>query len=202
VKLKKDYLEGMGDTLDLIPIGGWTGQGRKKEWISPWLLACRDPDTGALQSVCRVLSGFTDEFYKENTALFRDCEERRLSEADEMLETGERCPYWFAPREVWEIRGADITISPVHAAGRGLVHPTRGMSMRFPRFMRKRPDKRIEDATTPAQIAEMFRKQAQVQAAGKKDGKASNQVAGDEEGEEEEVEEKEGEKRGGDRLPY
>ena len=77
------------------------------------------------------------------------------------VETGEVCQYWFDPCEVWEIKAADITISPVHHAGMGLVHPSRGMSLRFPRFIRKRPDKRVEHATTAQQIAAAFRAQAQ-----------------------------------------
>ena len=44
---------------------------------------------------------------------------------------------------MWEIRGADVTVSPVHRAALGLVHPERGLSLRFPRFIRKRPDKRL-----------------------------------------------------------
>ena len=80
------------------------------------------------------------------------------------METGERPPFWFAPREVWEVRGADITISPVHRAAAGIVHKERGLSMRFPRFIRKRPDKRVEDATSPAELAALFRKQSQGQA--------------------------------------
>jgi hypothetical protein len=32
---------------------------------SPFLLACYDPEREEYQSVCRVMSGFTDAFYKE-----------------------------------------------------------------------------------------------------------------------------------------
>ena len=81
----------------------------------------------------------------------------------EGVETGENPPYWFEPCEVWELRGADITVSPVHMAAAGVVHAQRGLSMRFPRFIRKRPDKRLADATTPEQLVEMFRKQTQGQ---------------------------------------
>ena len=62
LKVKKDY-DTTFDTIDLIPIGGWHGQGRKAKWWSPILLACRDPETGALQAVTKCMSGFTDAFY-------------------------------------------------------------------------------------------------------------------------------------------
>ena len=84
----------------------------------------------------------------------------RLECAADGVETGERPPYWFRPCEVWEIRGADVTVSPVHRSSVGLVHPERGLSLRFPRFIRKRPDKRLADATTPEQLAAIFKKQA------------------------------------------
>jgi DNA ligase-1 len=38
LKVKKDYLDNMGDSLDLVPIGAWHGSGRKAGWWSPILL--------------------------------------------------------------------------------------------------------------------------------------------------------------------
>jgi len=41
LKVKKDYIEGgIGDSLDLVPVGAWHGNGRKAGWWSPILLAC------------------------------------------------------------------------------------------------------------------------------------------------------------------
>lgn len=196
-KLKKDYLDEFGDSLDLVPVGGWRGSGRKRKWVSPWLLACFDPASGVFQSVCRVMSGFSDAFYQEHTAAYlgvRDLSDlprpgdgahdndddddgdgdrgsgggRLVACRPDQVDTGEACRFWFgvdAPIEVWEVRGSELSVSPVHAGARGLVHPERGLSLRFPRFVRKRPDKGLGDVTTPAQLQSLYENQVRRQRA-------------------------------------
>jgi ATP-dependent DNA ligase len=51
--------------MDLVPIGAWHGNGRKAKWWSPILLALRNEEEGTLQAVCKCMSGFTDQFYKD-----------------------------------------------------------------------------------------------------------------------------------------
>lgn len=51
--------------MDLVPIGAWHGNGRKAKWWSPILLAVRNEEDGTLQAVCKCMSGFTDQFYKD-----------------------------------------------------------------------------------------------------------------------------------------
>lgn len=57
LKLKKDYVSGLGDSLDLVPVGAWHGNGRKAQWWSPILLAVWDPQAGRLVAVCKCMSG-------------------------------------------------------------------------------------------------------------------------------------------------
>jgi ATP-dependent DNA ligase len=177
VKLKKDYLAG-ADSLDLIPIGAWHGSGRKTGWLSPILLAVYDPETEELQSLCRCMSGFSDVFYRVATARLREAEipGPRLD-----YRTGERPDVWLDAREVWEIRGADVSVSPVHHAAFGRVATERGLGLRFPRFLRLRPDKEVEEASGPGTVAAMFAAQA-------RPGGARGAAAGEEEGEKEAVE--------------
>lgn len=162
LKLKKDYVAGLGDSLDLVPVGAWHGNGRKAQWWSPILLAVWDPTAGRLVAVCKCMSGFSDTFYKELRERYAEDSEtcsRQPQGNYEVVTGGLKPEVYFKPQEVWEIRGADITISPVSVAALGMVSEARGLSLRFPRFVRVRDDKAVEDASTPEFLANMYRTQ-------------------------------------------
>jgi DNA ligase-1 len=161
LKVKKDYAT-HADTIDLIPVGGWHGSGRKNAWWSPILLACRNDETGSLEVVTKCMSGFTDAFYKANR-------ERYDPESDNNNTLGGQPSYveyrggqpavWFEPQEVWEMAFADVTLSPTYTAAIGLVSEERGLSLRFPRFLRVREDKSLEEASSRDFLAGLWRKQ-------------------------------------------
>uniref|UniRef100_A0A093VER7 DNA ligase n=1 Tax=Talaromyces marneffei PM1 TaxID=1077442 RepID=A0A093VER7_TALMA len=157
LKVKKDYSTS-SDTLDLIPIAAWHGSGRKAKWWSPILLAIRNPETGLLEAVTKCMSGFTDKFYQTNKEKYSEDSENVISRPSYIDYAGHP-DVWFEPQEVWEIAFADITLSPTYTAAIGLVGEERGLSLRFPRFLRVREDKSIDEASTSDFLAALWRKQ-------------------------------------------
>lgn len=164
LKVKKDYST-TSDSLDLIPVAGWHGQGRKNKWWSPILLACRNDATGSLEVVTKCISGFTDAFYKANRLRYDDGKESGTpqnihSKQPTFIEySGPQPDVWFEPQEVWEMAFADITLSPTYTAAIGLVSEERGLSLRFPRFSKTREDKGIEEASSNEFLAGLWWKQ-------------------------------------------
>ncbi|GKT43410.1 DNA ligase 3 [Colletotrichum spaethianum] len=165
LKVKKDYNASF-DTLDMIPVAAWHGQGRKSKWWSPILMAVRNEHTGSLEVVCKCMSGFTDAFYKANREFYEDGElsggERKNTRTQKPAFVeywGPEPDVWFEPQEVWEMAFADITLSPTYTAAIGLVSEDRGLSLRFPRFLKKREDKSMDEASTNEFLAGLWRKQ-------------------------------------------
>jgi ATP-dependent DNA ligase len=117
-------------------------------------MAAYDPETDTFYTVCKVASGFSDAELDE---LQKKLMEIKIDSKDPRIESEMEPDIWVQPKYVAEVIGAEITLSPQHTCCKGQVSKEAGLSIRFPRFIRWRDDKSVEEATTPQEILEMYK---------------------------------------------
>ncbi|MEM1565990.1 MAG: ATP-dependent DNA ligase [Candidatus Bathyarchaeia archaeon] len=157
IKYKRDYKSEMTDTVDLVVVGAFHGRGKRAGTYGALLLAAYNPENDTFETVCKCGTGFTDEdlaklpeMMKKHVIRHKHPRVNSLIEAD----------VWFEPKVVIEVLGAEITLSPIHTCAMNTIRQGNGLAIRFPRFTGNyRLDKAAEDATTTAEIAEMYQKQ-------------------------------------------
>jgi DNA ligase-1 len=152
VKLKREYTRTLADTVDVVVVGYFLGRGRRANLgIGAFLGAVYDPDADVFRTVSRVGSGLTDAQWIELREML---DRNRVVEAPTRVVSRIVPDVWVEPRYVIEILTAGISRSPLHTSGATANSP--GYSLRFPRALRLRPDRRAEDATTQAEVTEMY----------------------------------------------
>ncbi|KAJ2760019.1 ATP-dependent DNA ligase Cdc17 [Coemansia sp. BCRC 34490] len=120
LKLKKDYVDGLGDSLDLVVIGAYFGKGKRVGAYGAYLLACYDPDREEYQAICKIGTGFSDADLEAHKS---QLDQNTIENSKPYYAVSEKTKpdIWFEPTQVWEVKAADLSLSPIYQAAFGEV---------------------------------------------------------------------------------
>ncbi len=127
------------ETLDLVIVGATWGEGSRVRWLSSYVLACRDPDSGSFLPCGMMGTGLTEEQFQMMTDTLKEL-------ITEEKGRGVR----LRPKVVVEVAYQEIQKSPNYESG---------LALRFPRFIRIREDKGPDEADTIERVSELFKSQ-------------------------------------------
>jgi len=157
IKYKREYQLEMEDTVDLVVVGAFAGQGKRSGGYGALLMAAYSKEDDKFKTICKLGSGFSDEQLENLPRMLRDY---LIPAKDRRVESSIEADFWFTPSLVLEVKGAEITLSPMHTCCKDVVRKDAGLAIRFPRFTgRWRKDKEPEEATTEQEILEMYHSQ-------------------------------------------
>ena len=160
LKLKREYRNELGDSLDLIVVGAYFGRGRRTGLYGTLLLATYNPENDNLPSICKVGTGFTDESLDQ---LYQILSNKVTLKKNPRIVSEMKADIWFEPELVLEIVASEITLSPIHKTGLDLIRKSSGFALRFPKFTGKiRYEKAVEDALTAEEVLALYKGQSKI----------------------------------------
>lgn len=160
LKLKREYQNELGDSLDLVVIGGFFGKGRRTGSYGTLLLATYDEDNDTFPSICKVGTGFSDESLDQ---LYQILHPKVTIKKNPRIISEMEADVWFEPELVVEVVASEITLSPIHKAAKDKIRKGAGLALRFPKFTGKiRVEKAVEDASTNEEVITLYKGQKKV----------------------------------------
>ena len=160
LKLKREYRNELGDSLDLVVIGAFFGRGRRTGRYGTLLLATYDENLDIFTSICKVGTGFTDEDLDQ---LYQILSEKVTIKKNPRIDSEMEPDVWFEPELVIEVVASEITLSPIHKAAMDVIRKNSGLALRFPKFTGKiRLEKGAEDASTNEEVITLYKGQKKV----------------------------------------
>ena len=126
-------------TLDLVIIGATWGEGARSKWLTSYVLACRDPNTGKFLEVGMMSTGLTEDEYETMTKTLKPL---ILEEKGKTIVV--------KPKVVVEVNYQEIQKSTNYESG---------FALRFPAFEKLREDKGPNDVDTISRVKKLYESQ-------------------------------------------
>lgn len=157
VKYKRATDQALNDTVDVVVLGYYVGQGQRNRFgIGAFLVGVHDEASGTFQSLAKIGTGLTDEQWidmKQRLDAFEAPDKPTTYDVHANLSPD----VWTLPKVVVEVAADEITRSPIHTAAKGeSTLNGSGLALRFPRLVRVRDDKNPFDTTTSAELVSML----------------------------------------------
>jgi DNA ligase-1 len=160
LKLKREYRNELGDSLDLVVIGAFFGKGRRTGKYGTLLLATYNDDEDTFPSICKVGTGFTDENLDQ---FYQILSNKVILKKNPRIKSEMEADVWFEPELVIEIVASEITLSPIHKTALGMIRKGTGLALRFPKFTGKiRIEKSPENASTDQEVISLYKGQIKI----------------------------------------
>jgi len=157
LKLKREYQNELGDSLDLVVIGAFFGKGRRTGKYGTLLVATYNDEEDIFPSICKVGTGFTDESLDQ---LYQILSPKVTLKKNPRIVSEMEADVWFEPELVIEIVASEITQSPIHKTALDKFKEDAGLALRFPKFTGKiRTEKNSEDASTDEEVIALYKVQ-------------------------------------------
>ena len=160
LKLKREYQNELGDSLDLVVIGAFFGRGRRTGKYGTLLLATYNAANDTFPSICKVGTGFTDESLDQ---LYQILSNKVTLKKNPRIVSEMTADIWFQPELIIEVVGSEITLSPIHKTALNVIRKGSGFALRFPKFTGKiRIEKSVESASTDEEVISLYKSQAKI----------------------------------------
>jgi DNA ligase-1 len=157
LKLKREYQNNLGDSLDLVVVGAFFGKGRRTGKYGTLLVATYNDEEDTFPSICKVGTGFTDESLDQ---LYQILSSKVTLKKNPRIVSEMEADVWFEPELVIEIVASEITQSPIHKTALDKIKENTGLALRFPKFTGKiRSEKNSEDASTGEEVIALYKVQ-------------------------------------------
>ena len=134
------------ETLDLVIVGAEWGEGKRAGWLTSFVVAALDKDTGKFLPVGEVGTGIKEKKEKPEDITFEEL--TQLLKPYIYKQEGKKV--WIKPKLVVEVAYEEIQESPRYESG---------FALRFPRIVRIRYDRGPEDIDTLDRIKEIYESQ-------------------------------------------
>jgi DNA ligase 1 len=134
------------ESLDLVITGATWGTGKRAGWLGSFILACRDPNTGAFLECGMLGSGVKEKKTEEDDVTLKEL----TKELKPLIEFEKGNEVKIKPKLVLEVSYEEIQKSPTYSSG---------YALRFPRLIKMRWDKGIDEADDLGRLERIYKSQ-------------------------------------------